>query len=82
MYYPFVRLAFIVCQHASIVQGNFVRIKVVLETVTVALMSIKFMLEVVNALDYIQETRIALISYSKVLGSECNVENLLTSTRV
>ena len=44
-----------------------------LETVTVALMSIKFMLEVVNALDYIQESRLALINYDKGSDSSCQL---------
>ena len=65
VYYPFIALCFKVCQTAAIVQGNFVRVKVIIEVVTVALIGVTFMLEVVNALDYIQGTRLALINYSK-----------------
>lgn len=49
---------------AAIVQGNFVRVKVIVEVVTVAVIGVTFMLEVVNALDYIQGTRLALINFS------------------
>ena len=64
VYLPFIKLCYRTCQSAAIIQGNFVRIKVLLEIATICIIGVSFMLEVVNLLDYIQGTRLALINYS------------------
>ena len=65
VYLPFIKLCFRVCQSAAITEGNFVRIKVILEVLTVCIIGVSFMLEIINLLDYIQGTRLALINYSE-----------------
>lgn len=65
VYYPFIKLIFKISRLVAITEGNGVTIKIILDLITVLLMCVSSVLELINALDYIQSTRLALINYSK-----------------
>lgn len=66
---PFIKVCFLICDQATIEHGVMSKFKIALEIFQVALIGASVILEVFYMLEYVQGTRLALISYNKVAAA-------------